>query len=71
MRDFDFVVYNGYYEFLHGSLSASTSPTKDDIFFDSYCQSMKLLFDKYSKNDKLESPFRLTCMIGKVDSLLL
>ncbi len=68
-KSFKYVVYEGFEEFLNGSLSASNSPTPEDSYFNEYCQSVKRLFDKYKYNEKIEVPFQLSCMIGSVENL--
>jgi len=68
---FEFVVYQGYDEFINGALSGSFSPTPDDDCFEEYCKAMKQIFENYNKNGKLETPFILTCMFGRTKNLVM
>ena len=67
---FEYTVYNGFMEFLHGSLSASYAPAQGDDRFEEYCESLRQTFEKHSVNGKLETRFRLSCMMGNVGSLI-
>ena len=69
-KTFEFTVYNGFPEYLHGLLSASYAPSPGDADFDEYCTSQKQLFDEQNKNGKIETRFKLFCMIGNVDDLI-
>jgi SAM-dependent methyltransferase len=69
-KTFDYTVYNGFIEFLNGSLSSSYAPTPEEESFDPYCQALKSLFEKYSINGKLESRFQLSCKLGHVEDLI-
>ena len=63
-------VYDGFDEYLHGSLSSSNAPTPEDDNFNEYCESLRQSFITHSINGKLETKFKLYCMIGSVENLL-
>jgi len=70
-KTFEYSVNQSYDEFLHGCLSASHAPTPKDDDFEEYCAALKQLFDKYSVDGELEGTFRLVCLVGSVDGLVL
>jgi len=55
--------------FLNGALSFSGSPNPADGYFEEYCQVLKRHFERYGEDEKLETMFKLTCMIGNVNDL--
>ena len=67
---FEYTVFEGFEEYLHGSLSASSAPTQGDEGFEEYCNSLRERFEKESISGKAEKTFRLSCMIGNVDDLI-
>lgn len=67
---FEYTVYNGFKEYLHGSLSASDAPNPEDHNFEKYCESLKHSFEKHNINGKIEIKFKLCCMIGNVKNLI-
>lgn len=68
-KTFSFIVYENMEEFLHGSLSASSAPSKLDDTHEFFCQEIHDLFVKYSINKKIEAAMKLYCMIGSVENL--
>ena len=68
---FNYTLHQGFDEFLHGCLSASSSPNIGDNNYEEYCLSLKKLFDKYSTNGQLEGQFCLYCTIGDVKNLIM
>ena len=69
-KAFEYTLYNGFQEFLHGHLSASSAPTPEDDNFEEYCESLKQSFDEHSIDGKIETRFKLFCMIGNVENLI-
>lgn len=67
---FDYTVHNNFNEFLHGSLSASNVPRSRDDGFEEYCDSLKQFFEKHGVNGKMETKFRLFCVMGNVGGLI-
>ena len=67
---FEYIVYDGFAEYLHGSLSSSNAPTPGDDNFDEYCESLKQSFEKHSIDGKIETKFKLYCMIGNIENLI-
>ena len=70
-KTFEYTVYNELHEYLHGNLSASWAPTPEDDNFHEYCESLKQSFDENSIDGKIEVRFKLFCMIGNVENLIL
>jgi len=68
-KEFEFTLYQDWSMFLNGCLSASFRPGPRDDGFEEYCQCVKNHFERYSKDGKLETKFKLTCMIGHVNDL--
>lgn len=56
-------------EFLDGCMSYSRAPKPGDENYEAYMEGLRQIFDKYSKDGKLENTFKLRCLIGKVDDL--
>jgi SAM-dependent methyltransferase len=69
-KEFAFTVYRGYAALLHGVLSYSRSPRPEDACFEAFCQCVQQHFERYSRDGKLETKFKLTCMIGNVNDLM-
>lgn len=67
---FDYNFNEDWDGFLEGSLSYSGAPSVGDDNFEPYCEGLKQIFDNYKKDEKLESIFRLRCLIGNVNDLL-
>ena len=70
-KAFNYTLYQGLDEFLHGCLSASSSPNTGDNSYEEYCLALKKLFDKYSTNGQFEGQFCLYCTIGDVENLVM
>ncbi|MCL2513752.1 MAG: class I SAM-dependent methyltransferase [Oscillospiraceae bacterium] len=68
-KTFDFAIYETFDGFLHGSLSASFTPSVGDKTYEPFCDEIKQLFEKYQKNGRLEAVMRLHCMIGDAVNL--
>jgi len=68
-KEFAFTLYRDYTAFLNGMLSASFSLNPGDDGFKGYCQIVKRHFERYSKDGRLETQFKLTCMIGNANHL--
>jgi len=66
---FLYTVCETYDEFLHGSLSSSAAPSAADAAYRSFCEDIEALFNKYSRDGKLEMNMRLHCMIGSASDL--
>ena len=66
---FEYSILQSFSEFLHGCLSASYAPSLEDEYFESYCSALRLIFDKYSIDGKIEGRFLLSCCVGYVDDL--
>ena len=66
----EFAIGQDWSMFLNGSLSFSGSPNPQGDCFGEYCQVLKRHFERYSKDGKLETKFKLTCMIGHVNDLM-
>jgi len=69
-REFEFTLYQDWGMFLNGSLSFSGSPNPGDGCFEEYCHILKRHFERYGNDGKLETKFKLICMIGNVEGLL-
>ena len=69
-KAFEFVLHQDLSMFLHGILSASFRPGPQDEFYEECCQVIREHFERYSKDGKLETRFKLSCMIGNVEGLL-
>jgi len=70
MRGFSFTLHRDWDGFLSGMLSASFSPNPGEDDFEGYCEIIKQHFERYSKNQKLETKFKLTCMTGNANDLI-
>jgi len=68
-KAFSYTVCQTIEEFLHGVLSESGLPVFGDDTYEPCCNEIKELFYKYSNNEKLETTFRLRCMVGNVENL--
>ena len=68
-KEFEFTLHRDWNAFLSGMLSASFSPNPGDGCYHDYCQIIQRHFERYSQNGKLETKFKLTCMIGNVRNL--
>ena len=68
-KTFTYIINETSEEFLHGSLSASFSPSECDNSYGLFCKEIKELFDKHSINGKLEATMQLYCMIGSAENL--
>ena len=69
-KTFEFTLYQDWNTYLNGMLSMSSSPNPGDDRFEEYCQDKKQHFNRHSRNGKLETNFKLTCMIGNVNDLI-
>ena len=69
-KSFEYTVYDGFHEYLHGHLSASCAPVPGDDDYKNYCDSLKKSFDEQSKNGKIATKFILHCMVGRVENLI-
>lgn len=69
-KTFEYIVYNSFNEYLHGSLSSSAAPIPEDDNFEEYCESLKHSFEKYSIDGKIEVQFKLYCITGNVGNLI-
>lgn len=67
---FESTLYRDFTALLNGMLSASFSPGPGEDGFEEYCRIIKRHFERYSKNGKLETKFKLTCMIGNANGLI-
>jgi SAM-dependent methyltransferase len=68
-KEFNFTLFRDLTAFMNGMLSASFSLNPGDDGFEEYCQIIKRHFERYSRDEKLETKFKLTCMIGNVNAL--
>jgi len=68
-REFEFTLYRDFTALLNGMLSASFSLNPRDAGFEEYCRIVKRHFERYSRDGKLETAFKLTCMIGSANNL--
>ena len=68
-KAFEFTLYQDWNMILNGLLSFSGSPNPGDDCFEEYCQIIKRHFERYSRDGKFETKFKLTCMIGNVNEL--
>ena len=68
-REFEFTRYQDFTTLLSGLLSFSGSLNPGDDGFEEYCQIARRHFERYSEDGKLETKFKLTCMIGNVNDL--
>ena len=68
-KAFEFTLYQDWNTLLSGLLSFSGSPNPEDESFEVYCQTIRQHFERYSIDGKLETNFKLTCMIGSVNDL--
>jgi len=68
-KTFTYIIYQTMEEFLHGLLSESGLPVAGDDTYELCCDGIKKIFDKYSKNEKLETICKLYCMIGNAENL--
>jgi len=69
-KAFESVLYQDWNAYLNGSLSFSGSPNPGDACFEVYCGVLRRHFERYSRDGKLETKFKLSCMIGNVEGLL-
>jgi len=69
-KAFVFTLYQDWNMLLNGLLSFSGSPNPSDDCFEAYCQTIKRHFERYSRDGKLETKFKLTCMTGNVNDLI-
>jgi len=69
-KSLEFVKCQDWDTYLNGMLSASSSPNPGDDRFEEYCQGKKQHFDRHSRNGKLKTKFKLSCMIGNVNDLV-
>lgn len=68
-KEFVFTLYQDFTALLSGLLSFSGSLNPGDDGFEEYCQIAKRHFERYSEDGKLETQFKLTCMIGNANHL--
>ena len=68
-KEFEYTIYQDWTMYLAGMLSASSSPNPGDDNFEEFCRSQQQHFERYSKDGKLETQFKITCEIGNVNDL--
>ena len=69
-KSFEFTLHQDWPMYLHGGLSASSAPNPGNEGFEEYCQTRRQYFDRCGKDGKLETKFKLTCMIGNAKDLI-
>jgi len=69
-REFAFTLYQDLDALMNGMLSAAVSPNQGDGGYEEYCQAIRRHFARYSEGGKIETKFKLSCMIGNVNDLI-
>ena len=66
---FTYEIHQTVNEFLHGSLSASFSPSTLDDEYGPYCKALRGFFDKHKTDGNITGVMRLRCVIGSAENL--
>lgn len=64
--EFDNTIFQSLDAFIGGSLSASFAPKKGEVNYDAYINALKVIFNKYCKDNVMKSKITTECFYGKI-----